>query len=93
MPLPFLMGAASMVGGMFGRRRRGGYSRSSYGGYGRSRYRGRGGFFGRGAATYRRRRRKKRLTTSEIAELMHIKNILGKTAAANALPFYLGRGS
>lgn len=37
----------------------------------------------------RRRRRRKRLTASDIAELNNIKNILGKTAAANALPFYL----
>lgn len=36
-----------------------------------------------------RRRRRRRLTASDIADLNNIKNILGKTAAANALPFYL----
>lgn len=40
----------------------------------------------------KRRRRRKRLTAQDIGELSHIKAILGKTAAANALPFYLGRG-
>jgi len=40
----------------------------------------------------RRRRRKARLTQREFFELSQIKNILGKTAAANALPYYLGRG-
>jgi len=39
-----------------------------------------------------RRRRRARLTQSELLELTNIKNILGRTAAANALPFYLGRG-
>jgi hypothetical protein len=39
-----------------------------------------------------RRRRRARLTQGELMELNQIKNILGKTAAANALPFYLGRG-
>lgn len=39
-----------------------------------------------------RRRRRKRLTAQDIGELSHIKAILGKTAAATALPFYLGRG-
>ncbi len=40
-----------------------------------------------GPKTHRRRR--KHLTATNINELMHIKNLLGKTAAANALPFYL----
>ena len=40
----------------------------------------------------RRRRRRARLTTREMMELTTLKNILGKTAAANALPYYLGRG-
>ena len=39
-----------------------------------------------------RRRRRARLTQSEMLELANIKNILGRTAAANALPYYLGRG-
>lgn len=39
-----------------------------------------------------RRRRRARLTQGDMMELANIKNILGKTAAANALPFYLGRG-
>ncbi len=39
----------------------------------------------------RRRHRRKKLTSSDIIELTNLKNILGKTAAANALPFYLGR--
>jgi len=38
-----------------------------------------------------RRRRKARLTHSDLIELTNVKSILGKTAAANALPFYLGR--
>jgi hypothetical protein len=41
---------------------------------------------------YRRKRRKARLTQGDIMELTNIKNILGRTAAANALPYYLGRG-
>lgn len=40
----------------------------------------------------KRRRRRARLTQSEIVELTQIKNLLGRTAAANALPFYMGRG-
>lgn len=40
----------------------------------------------------KKRRRRARLTQGELMELNQIKNILGKTAAANALPFYLGRG-
>lgn len=40
----------------------------------------------------RRRRRRARLSQGELAELNQIKAILGKTAAANALPFYMGRG-
>lgn len=47
---------------------------------------------GRGARPKARRRRKARLTQSDIVELTHIRNLLGRTAAANALPFYLGRG-
>lgn len=43
-------------------------------------------------ATKKKRRRRARLTMSEIQELIQIKNILGKTAAANALPWYMGRG-
>lgn len=51
----------------------------------RGRRRGGGALFG---DTPRRRRRTK-LTQGQILELTQIKNILGKTAAANALPFYL----
>lgn len=40
----------------------------------------------------RRRRRRAKLSQGELAELNQIKAILGKTAAANALPFYMGRG-
>ncbi len=39
----------------------------------------------------KKRRRRTRLSKSQLAELATIKAILGKTAAANALPFYLGR--
>jgi hypothetical protein len=46
---------------------------------------------GRSSGTTRRRRRA-RLTQGDIMELTNIKNILGRTAAANALPYYLGRG-
>jgi hypothetical protein len=46
----------------------------------------------KGAGLGKKRRRKARLTTRELYELTNIKNILGRTAAANALPFYLGRG-
>lgn len=51
----------------------------------------RGALGGLGAGK-RRRRRRARLTSRELAELSQIKAILGKTAAANALPFYIGRG-
>ena len=48
---------------------------------------------GGGGAVYGyRRRRRRRLTQTALAELTMLKNILGKTAAANALPYYLGRG-
>lgn len=40
----------------------------------------------------KKRRRRARLTQGELTELMNIKNLLGKTAAANVLPFYMGRG-
>lgn len=36
----------------------------------------------------RRRKRRKLLSNSEIAQLVHIKTILGRTAAAEALPFF-----
>jgi len=50
--------------------------------------------FGRGRKgdPKKKRRRRARLTQSELMELTNIKNILGRTAAANALPYYLGRG-
>jgi len=35
------------------------------------------------------RRRRRRLTAGQLQELAMIKNTLGKTAAANALPYYL----
>lgn len=44
-----------------------------------------------GGAGKRRRRARRRLTAGELQELSQIKAILGKTAAANALPFYMGR--
>lgn len=44
------------------------------------------------AAQRKKRRRRARLTQGELTELMNIKNLLGKTAAANVLPFYMGRG-
>lgn len=37
------------------------------------------------------KRRRRRLTQTDLAELSQVKQVLGKTAAANALPFYLGR--
>lgn len=40
----------------------------------------------------RRRRRRTRLTQGERLELSWIATTLGKTSAASALPFYLGRG-
>ena len=40
----------------------------------------------------RHRRRRARLTSGELQELAMIKSTLGRTAAANALPFYMGRG-
>lgn len=40
----------------------------------------------------KKRRRKPRLTQGDLMELTHVKTILGRTAAANALPYYLGRG-
>ncbi len=48
--------------------------------------------FGGGGSPKRRRRRRKRLTQSDFMELAQISSVIGKTAAANALPFYLGRG-
>ena len=39
-----------------------------------------------------RRRSRRRLTSRELQELSQIKAILGRTAAANALPFYMGKG-
>lgn len=53
---------------------------------------GGGGGGGVGGRPRRRRRRRARLTQSEMMELQQIKNILGRTAAANALPYYMGRG-
>lgn len=41
--------------------------------------------------THKRRRRRSRLTAGDLNELSMLKSTLGKTAAANALPFYLGR--
>lgn len=38
-----------------------------------------------------KRRRKTKLTMSDKLELSWIKNTLGKTAASEALPFYMGR--
>jgi len=50
------------------------------------------GAVGKGLKAPRKRRRKARLTHGDLMELNQIKAILGKTAAANALPYYLGRG-
>ena len=51
-----------------------------------------GGLLGTGiGATKKKRRRKAKLTRGDILELTEIKNVLGKTAAGNALQFYLGR--
>lgn len=36
------------------------------------------------------RRRRTKLTKSAMNELLFIKTAIGKTAAANAMPFYLG---
>lgn len=38
-----------------------------------------------------RRRRRRYLTQADMNTLMQIKNTLGKTAAAQALPYFLGR--
>lgn len=38
-----------------------------------------------------RRRRRQKLTQSDLNTLMQIKNTLGKTAAAQALPYFMGR--
>lgn len=46
---------------------------------------------GIGVRPTKRRRARRRLTAGELQELSQIKAILGKTAAANALPFYMGR--
>lgn len=80
MPFGLLaMGASALLG----RRKRGRAAAPRRGG---------GVSFMRGGRAVRRRRRRSRLTQSELMELTQVKNILGKTAAANALPFYLGRG-
>lgn len=39
----------------------------------------------------KKRRRKARLTSRDMQELTTLKSVIGKTAAANALPYYLGR--
>jgi len=54
---------------------------------------GAGGLFGGGRRGSRRRRRRARLSQREMMELTWIANTLGKTAASQAMPFYLGRGS
>lgn len=46
---------------------------------------------GGGGMGGRRRRRRRRLTQTDLAELTQIKMVLGKSAAAAAMPFYLGR--
>ena len=46
----------------------------------------------KGGPPKKRRRRRARLSPREMAELTFIKNTLGKTAAAAALPFYMNRG-
>jgi len=38
-----------------------------------------------------RRRRRVKLTQADLNTLMQIKNTLGKTAAAQALPYFMGR--
>lgn len=48
--------------------------------------------YGPNGAVKKKRRRRARLTQSELTELMQIKNLLGKTAAAQVLPYYMGRG-
>lgn len=70
-----------MMGPMFGRMLFGAV-RGAVGG---------GGGGGASSGGGRRRRRRARLTQSQMLELTQIRNILGRTAAANALPFYLGR--
>lgn len=45
-----------------------------------------------GVGAKKKRRRRARLTHGELMELVNIKNILGKSAAASALPYYMGRG-
>jgi len=44
---------------------------------------------GFGGGKRRTRRKRRRLTAGQLQELAMIKNTLGKTAAANALPYYL----
>ena len=44
---------------------------------------------GVGGTQGRRRRRRRKLTAGQLQELAMIKSTLGRTAAANALPFYL----
>ena len=39
----------------------------------------------------KRRRRRAKLTQHDLNTLMQIKNTLGKTAAAQALPYFMGR--
>jgi hypothetical protein len=39
----------------------------------------------------KRRRKRTKLSHSQLIELQNIKSILGRTAAANALPYYLGK--
>jgi len=94
--LPAILGGAALIsgiGGMFGGKKKKapdlGEAVGGMLGFGA------GGMMGAvrrgvGLRGYRRRRRR-RLTNQDVAELTMLKQVLGKTAAANALPFYLGR--
>lgn len=55
---------------------------------------GRGGLLGAiaGGPSRRRRHRRAKLSARDMQELIFIRNTLGKTAAAQALPFFLRRG-
>lgn len=72
MPLPAILGAALVKGGM-------GFASGL----------GVGLPPGFGGARRKSRRKRRRLTAGQLQELAMIKNTLGKTAAANALPYYL----
>lgn len=88
MALPAVLGLATgLMRGAIPAARSMGFAPSGGGGFGAIL-----GAVAGGAALKKRRRRRARLTQGDKMELSFIASTFGKTAAANALPYYLGRG-